>query len=73
LSLFADRAEVVSAYHRGLDWLVAAVESDRFLQSSPIGLYFAKLWYYEELYPIIFTASALRRAIVKKRGAYAPR
>ena len=63
LSLFAERAEVVTAYHRGLNWLLEAVESDRFLQSSPIGLYFAKLWYYEDLYPIIFTASALRRAL----------
>ena len=63
LSLFAERAEVATAYHRGLNWLLEAVESDRFLQSSPIGLYFAKLWYYEDLYPIIFTASALRRAL----------
>ena len=54
---------VIQAYHRGLDWLLDAVESDRFLDASPIGLYFAKLWYYEELYPIIFTASALQRAI----------
>ncbi|MDR0329040.1 MAG: hypothetical protein LBI05_12175 [Planctomycetaceae bacterium] len=63
LSFYADRAEVTSAYHRGLNWLVEAVESDHFLQSSPIGLYFAKLWYYEDLYPIMFTASALRRAL----------
>jgi squalene-hopene/tetraprenyl-beta-curcumene cyclase len=53
---------VCEAYHRGLNWLLEAVESDKYLESSPIGLYFAKLWYYEDLYPIIFTASALRRA-----------
>lgn len=63
LSFFAERAEVAAAYHRGLDWLLEAVESDRFLQPSPIGLYFANLWYYEDLYPILFTASALRRAL----------
>jgi len=63
LSFFADRAEVTAAYHCGLNWLLDAVESDRFLQPSPIGLYFANLWYYEDLYPIIFTASALRRAL----------
>ena len=63
LSLFSDRAEVAATYHRGLHWLLEAVESDRFLQSSPIGLYFASLWYYEDLYPVIFTASALRRAV----------
>jgi squalene-hopene/tetraprenyl-beta-curcumene cyclase len=70
LSLFCESTRepttmspTVSAYQRGLDWLLESVESDRFLQSSPIGLYFAKLWYYEDLYPIIFTASALRRAV----------
>ena len=63
LSLFAEQPETASAYHRGLNWLLDAVESDSFLQSSPIGLYFAKLWYYEDLYPIIFTASALRSAL----------
>jgi squalene-hopene/tetraprenyl-beta-curcumene cyclase len=28
---------------------------------SPIGLYFARLWYYESLYPLIFALDALRR------------
>ena len=30
-------------------------------QSSPIGLYFASLWYDEQLYPLIFSISALAR------------
>jgi squalene-hopene/tetraprenyl-beta-curcumene cyclase len=48
---------------RGLDWLVGAVESGQFRQPSPIGFYFAKLWYYEALYPVIFTVAALGRAV----------
>jgi squalene-hopene/tetraprenyl-beta-curcumene cyclase len=48
---------------RGIDWLVAAVESGRHWQSSPIGFYFAKLWYYEKLYPVAFTASTLGQAL----------
>lgn len=51
------------AIERGLAWLVEAVESGRWLDSSPIGFYFAKLWYYEALYPVIFTVSALGRAV----------
>ncbi len=51
------------AYRRGLDWLLEKVESGRFRDPAPIGLYFAKLWYFERLYPIIFTVSALARAI----------
>jgi squalene-hopene/tetraprenyl-beta-curcumene cyclase len=47
---------------RGLAWLVEAVESGRFREPSPIGFYFAKLWYFEKLYPLIFTVAALGRA-----------
>lgn len=47
---------------RGLLWLIEAVESGRFRQPCPIGFYFAKLWYYEKLYPLIFAVAALGRA-----------
>ncbi|HWB08040.1 MAG TPA: prenyltransferase/squalene oxidase repeat-containing protein [Pirellulales bacterium] len=48
---------------RGLGWLIDAVESGRLEQASPIGFYFAKLWYYEKLYPVIFTVAALGRGV----------
>jgi squalene-hopene/tetraprenyl-beta-curcumene cyclase len=48
--------------NRGLKWLVEAVGQDRNRDSSPIGFYFAKLWYYEKLYPMIFAVAALGRA-----------
>jgi squalene-hopene/tetraprenyl-beta-curcumene cyclase len=54
-----DSAEALS---RGVNWLVDAVENDRHREPSPIGFYFAKLWYYEKLYPLIFTVAALGRA-----------
>jgi squalene-hopene/tetraprenyl-beta-curcumene cyclase len=54
-----------AALNKGLSWLVEAVETDRFREASPIGFYFAKLWYYEKLYPIIFTVSALGQATEK--------
>ena len=44
---------------KGLLWLLDKVEKDTWTNPSPIGFYFAKLWYYERLYPMIFTASAL--------------
>jgi squalene-hopene/tetraprenyl-beta-curcumene cyclase len=50
------------AVQRGLAWLVAAVESGALMNPSPIGFYFAKLWYFERLYPIIFSVAALGRA-----------
>ena len=52
-----------SVLERGTDWLVRAVEEGHVDQPSPIGFYFARLWYYERLYPITFTAAALGRVI----------
>jgi squalene-hopene/tetraprenyl-beta-curcumene cyclase len=49
------------ALERGAAWLVESVESNRYLEPSPIGFYFAKLWYYERLYPRVFTLAALNR------------
>jgi squalene-hopene/tetraprenyl-beta-curcumene cyclase len=51
------------AVKNGLKWLVEAVEQGRLRQPSPIGFYFAKLWYQERLYPLVFAASALRQAV----------
>jgi squalene-hopene/tetraprenyl-beta-curcumene cyclase len=62
LPLAADPA-VQTAVAKGLEWLVQGVESDRHRKSSPIGFYFAKLWYYETLYPLTFTVSALGQAV----------
>jgi squalene-hopene/tetraprenyl-beta-curcumene cyclase len=65
----ADREEYRQAVERGLEWLVTAVERGDHRNAAPIGFYFAKLWYYEKLYPIIFTASALGRACQQLRPA----
>lgn len=51
------------ALGRGTDWLVRAVTEQRYRDCSPIGLYFAKLWYYERLYPLIFATAALARVL----------
>ncbi|MGL4424073.1 MAG: prenyltransferase/squalene oxidase repeat-containing protein [Gemmataceae bacterium] len=47
---------------RGVDWLIESVESGAFRTPAPIGFYFAKLWYFEKLYPLIFTVGALGAA-----------
>jgi squalene-hopene/tetraprenyl-beta-curcumene cyclase len=46
---------------KGLLWLINASENDQILKVAPIGFYFAKLWYFEKLYPIIFAVGALGR------------
>lgn len=55
------------ALARGLRWLVERVEDGSFLNPSPIGFYFAKLWYFEKLYPLIFIVGALGRALRRAR------
>jgi squalene-hopene/tetraprenyl-beta-curcumene cyclase len=50
------------AVNTGLAWLVQHVESGGLAHPTPIGFYFAKLWYYERLYPILFSVAALGRA-----------
>jgi squalene-hopene/tetraprenyl-beta-curcumene cyclase len=45
-----------------LAWLIERVERGEHRQPAPIGFYFAKLWYYERLYPLTFTVAALGRA-----------
>jgi squalene-hopene/tetraprenyl-beta-curcumene cyclase len=50
------------AVSKGLAWLIEQVEAGRLHDPAPIGFYFAKLWYFEKLYPIIFTVAALGRA-----------
>jgi squalene-hopene/tetraprenyl-beta-curcumene cyclase len=54
--------EAQTAVNKGLTWLVEQVETGGLELPTPIGFYFAKLWYFEKLYPIIFTVAALGRA-----------
>jgi hypothetical protein len=43
-------------------WLVARAKPEEWSAPRPIGFYFAKLWYFEKLYPLIFLVSALGAA-----------
>lgn len=42
---------------KAIDWLKSETDNGQSCPPSPIGFYFAKLWYYEELYPKIFLAA----------------
>ena len=61
--LAEQRENVATAISRGAAWLIGQVESGEWKQPSPIGFYFARLWYYERLYPVIFTVGALAAVI----------
>ena len=50
------------AVGRGLEWLITHTDGGERFPAAPIGLYFAKLWYDEALYPLAFTVTAFERA-----------
>ncbi|MEO7652974.1 MAG: prenyltransferase/squalene oxidase repeat-containing protein [Bryobacteraceae bacterium] len=43
------------------NFLIQATAEGTRTPPTPIGFYFASLWYFEELYPLIFATAALRR------------
>jgi squalene-hopene/tetraprenyl-beta-curcumene cyclase len=51
-----------STLERAAQWLIRTTEEGRRTPCAPIGLYFARLWYFEELYPLIFATGAAIRA-----------
>jgi squalene-hopene/tetraprenyl-beta-curcumene cyclase len=64
----AAETSTAAAVNKGLAWLVEQVEAGGLRNPSPIGFYFAKLWYFEKLYPMIFAVAALGRARRKAAG-----
>ena len=48
----------LAAARRGMEWLAARTASGSAFPPSPIGFYFANLWYFERLYPLLFTVGA---------------
>ncbi|KPK77364.1 MAG: hypothetical protein AMJ79_03525 [Phycisphaerae bacterium SM23_30] len=53
--------KVKEAIDAGINWLMVHTKEGTEFNPVPIGLYFAELWYYEKLYPIIFTVAALEQ------------
>ena len=63
LSRWIDSPEVAAVCSQGARYLADQVANGDLSQPAPIGLYFARLWYSERLYPIIWTVSALGRLL----------
>jgi squalene-hopene/tetraprenyl-beta-curcumene cyclase len=57
LAVSALAADHQEAAEKGLDWLAR----QELIDASPIGLYFAMLWYDEQMYPLVYYTEALRR------------
>ena len=64
-ALASGRPESVAAAEKGAVWLADMILNNEII-SSPVGLYFSVLWYDEALYPLIWSAAALK-SILRKR------
>ncbi len=67
LEALSESPSGATAVERGTDWLLSQLEAEHWKRPAPIGLYFARLWYYERLYPLIFSVSALGKLCSKHR------
>lgn len=56
-------AELDNAIGRGSEWLVSETKGGTRFDSSPVGFYFAKLWYFEKIYPLVWSVEALSHVI----------
>jgi squalene-hopene/tetraprenyl-beta-curcumene cyclase len=57
-----DARRVSQAVARGVRWLIGATAVAGDVTATPLGLYFARLWYHEDLYPVVFALSGLAAA-----------
>lgn len=53
---------LVEPVQRGARWLIEQTQNGMVFPAAPIGLYFARLWYHEKTYPVIWTLAALEQA-----------
>jgi hypothetical protein len=60
----------IEAGLKGLKWIENQISGNG-IKSSPIGLYFASLWYDEKMYPLIFYIEALRRILEHVEASFA--
>ncbi|MEJ6645073.1 MAG: prenyltransferase/squalene oxidase repeat-containing protein [Akkermansiaceae bacterium] len=49
------------AVERAVDHLRLLTENGTHFPAAPVGFYFAKLWYWERLYPLVWTVEALEK------------
>ena len=56
---YQDRRALLAVLRRGVDHLIDRLDNNHHHTAWPIGFYFAKLWYYEKLYPLIFALRGL--------------
>ena len=65
---WSEMPSACEAVDRGTTWLTARIREGGLETPTPIGLYFAMLWYSERLYPMIWGVSALASSVARQLG-----
>ena len=65
--MFHNLEQMRLAVLTGAAWLIKRLDN-RAIAAATIGLYFARLWYFEELYPVIFALSAMKKIKLERTG-----
>jgi squalene-hopene/tetraprenyl-beta-curcumene cyclase len=65
-------ATVAESITRGIAAVMRLSQQGEQWPPAPIGFYFAKLWYFERLYPLIFATGGLSRTVGQYRAAGSP-
>ncbi|MFO0863206.1 MAG: prenyltransferase/squalene oxidase repeat-containing protein [Gemmataceae bacterium] len=69
MEILADTGtEADQALKTGTAWLIERLQHDDWHVPTPIGFYFAKLWYFEKMYPLVTAVAALGRLRRRWRG-----
>jgi squalene-hopene/tetraprenyl-beta-curcumene cyclase len=68
LPLVASNSATERSISRGLNWLINAIEQDAHREPAILSFYFWRIWYYEQLYPLVLATGTLTRAV----GVVAP-
>lgn len=65
LAIRALSAEEIQEIQKGVNYLMNKFNGVDFenTKATPIGLYFASLWYYEDMYPFVFALAALNNTL----------
>lgn len=64
---YQEGPEVDEAIEKGLQFLERRWKEGRLYEREPIGLYFSRLWYSEEMYNLCYLLEALKRLSVKQK------
>ena len=62
------REDCKQAAFRGANWIIESTGGCRRFEPSPIGFYFAELWYYEQMYPLVYSLAAFEALCTMEDG-----